>query len=301
MCLMMMKSVLIIAIVAVAMISLMVPDASGKTYVNDAPYEFSIDYPYGWIVNEEEYPRLVAFYDKDNWDTYISVSHFEMSWKHQDYSDDDLVNMFSEHLEDGCKKSSFATNGQICSDYVFYDYVTMIYEIDGYRAITLILSETLQFSDDPENYTRFHTITFILNGYEIWEIFSETEGFNKFENHEIFIEETVKSFRLGDNNNFANTTEKQYDCTPINVTSDSINKNYSYGFTDKSFTLTIDNPHPKKCQYDVRIHNYEKNQSKMIGNGLYVVSEITTSIPKGDLDNDVFYKNTNYWLSIRSI
>ena len=296
---MILKSVFVIAIVAVAMISLMVPDASGKTYVNDAPYEFSIDYPYGWTVNEEAYPTLVSFQDKDYWDTYISIRHFEMSLSYQNYSDNKLANLVYEHLEDGCKESSFAQNGQICSDYVLYDDNTIIQEIDGYRAITITVSKTLQFSGDPVNYPRLQTFTYIFNGYEFWLLYSETNGFKNFENHADSIHETVKSFRLGNNNNFANTTEKRYDCTPINFTSDSVNRNGNLAFTDKPFTLTIDNPNPKTCQYDVRIHNSEKNQSKIIDGN--VISKITTSISKGDLNNDMFYKNTNYWLSIRSL
>ena len=46
-----MKPVVIIAIVAVAIIGVMYPDVLGTKYVNESPYEFSIDYPYGWQVD----------------------------------------------------------------------------------------------------------------------------------------------------------------------------------------------------------------------------------------------------------
>ena len=100
--------------------------------------------------------------------------------------------------------------------------------------------------------------------------------------------------------NFENQFEKKSDCTPIEVTSDAINKNGNLVFSDKPFNIIIENPYPNTCQYDVRIHNYEKNESRKIGNS-DVVSEITTSISKRDFNSDImFYKNTNYWLSIRS-
>ena len=58
-------------------------------------------------------------------------------------------------------------------------------------------------------------------------------------------------------------------------------------FSDKPFNIIIENPYPNTCQYDVRIHNYEKNESRKIGNS-DVVSEITTSISKRDFNSGNF-------------
>ncbi len=100
--------------------------------------------------------------------------------------------------------------------------------------------------------------------------------------------------------NIPNTSEKQYDCTPKGVTSDSVHNNEYLAFSDKSFRLTIDNPHPNVCQYDVRIYNYEKNQSVQVRHS-NVVSQLTSQISENDLKYDEFWGYTHYWLSVRSI
>ena len=61
------------------MIGLMAPSVFGETYVNDTPYEFSINYPNGWMVEKYQnfYDDGVTFSDKVDWTTNISVWYLE--------------------------------------------------------------------------------------------------------------------------------------------------------------------------------------------------------------------------------
>ena len=57
----------------------MLPNAFGEIYVNDPPYEFSINYPNGWMVEEYQsfYDHGVTFSDQVDWTTNIMVWHYE--------------------------------------------------------------------------------------------------------------------------------------------------------------------------------------------------------------------------------
>ena len=55
------------------------PNASAGVYVNDAPYEFSITYPNGWIVDNslDFYDYGITISDKLDWTTIISVFYYD--------------------------------------------------------------------------------------------------------------------------------------------------------------------------------------------------------------------------------
>ena len=192
-----MKSVFIIAIVAVVLIGVGIPNALGTTYVNDYPYEFSIDYPYGWVMQEEEYPSLVSFTDKYEWTTSIFVSHWENAG--EQLTDDEEIDWMFEILEDQCNNNIVGTNGINCFNFQRYDDTAMVYEINGYRAITVMTSNTNQYGnpDYPGNYPMVWTFTHIYDGYDVWQISSESEDY-VFDKHLDSIAELVESFRIGD-------------------------------------------------------------------------------------------------------
>jgi hypothetical protein len=189
--------VLIIAIVAVAMIGIMIPSAFAGTYVNEGNYEFSIDYPYGWEMLEEEYPNLVSFSDKYDWTTAIFVSHWEDAG--EQLTDDEEIDWMFELLEDQCVNNIVGTTGINCFNFQRYDDTAMVYEINGYRAITVMTSNTNQYGnpDYPGNYPMVWTFTHIYDGYDVWQISSESEDY-VFDKHLDSIAELVESFRIGD-------------------------------------------------------------------------------------------------------
>ena len=166
-----MKSVFLITIVAVAMIGVMLPDVLGTKYVNESPYEFSIDYPYGWQVDgiqevdsaQDFIENGVAIYDKDDWTTMMSIYIIE-DITHQ-FSDEEEINLMNEVERDYCNDFTFNNDGMICYDFVLLSERnnSIVYEINGYRAITIFYAFTDVFSNSnyPGEYPRVGTTTHI--------------------------------------------------------------------------------------------------------------------------------------------
>ena len=179
------------------MIGIMVPDVFGETYVNEGYYAFSIDYPYGWEMLEEKYPNLVAFTDKYDWTTSISVAHWEDAG--EQLTDREEIDWLFEITENTCNNDIGDAMGITCFNFQRYDEATMVYEINGYRAITVMTSNTNQYDDPnyPGNFPMMWTSTNIYDGDDIWHISSESEDY-VFDKHLSSIEELVKSFRIGD-------------------------------------------------------------------------------------------------------
>ena len=175
----------------------MVPDVFGETYVNEGYYAFSIDYPYGWEMLEEKYPNLVAFTDKYDWTTSISVAHWEDAG--EQLTDREEIDWLFEITENTCNNDIGDAMGITCFNFQRYDEATMVYEINGYRAITVMTSNTNQYDDPnyPGNFPMMWTSTNIYDGDDIWHISSESEDY-VFDKHLSSIEELVKSFRIGD-------------------------------------------------------------------------------------------------------
>ena len=83
------------------------PNASAGVYVNDAPYKFSINYPHGWIVeNEGGIESLVGISDKYDWTTNIHVYYFEDAG--EQLSDNEEIDWMFTGLEERCESDSFA-------------------------------------------------------------------------------------------------------------------------------------------------------------------------------------------------
>jgi hypothetical protein len=200
-----MKSVFIIAIVAVAMIGVMVPDALGTKYVNESPYEFSIDYPYGWQVDgiqevdsaRDFIENGVIIQDKDDWTTIMTIQILEDL--NPQFSDDKEVDIMNEVERDFCNNLTFNNDGMICYDFALLSERdnSMVYEINGYRAITIFYEHTNVYLDSnfSGEYQIIGTTTHIYAENDMWVIFSISNDW-VFDKHSDLILDTVASFRF---------------------------------------------------------------------------------------------------------
>ena len=172
------------------------PDASASTYVNDAPYEFSINYPNGWIVYDSPnfYDDGIIFSDKEEWTTNIYVNYYDNVG--DQLSDNEEIEILIDFEKKYCDELDIRTDGMMCYDFQMYDESTMVYEIDDYRAITIFYSYTMQHSDYSGEFPMIGSTTDIYVGNDIWEIVSESDDY-VFEKYHDTIAETVTSFKLG--------------------------------------------------------------------------------------------------------
>ena len=195
-----MNNFVLIVALTVLLIGVSIPNVLGTTYVNESPYEFSIDYPNGWIVDDSEVfsENGIKISDKYDWTSYIAINYYpNVGAQLSDREEINLMNQFEREI---CDESTFSNDGRICYDFYSdeeYDNFS-VYEIDGYRAITIFYGYTIQFSDPnfPGQYPMIGTTTNIYDGNDIWEIISESDEF-VFEKHIDIISETIESFRLG--------------------------------------------------------------------------------------------------------
>ena len=181
------------------MIGFMIPDALGKTYVNDAPYEFSIDYPNGWLVEKTNnfYDDGVIFSDKQDWTTSIYVWYFDNVGT--PLSDQQEIDHQYKVEEDYCKNLSFRDDGMICYDFQKFER-NYIHEVNGYHSFTIVYYYTYQY-DDPNfsgEYPMVGATTNIYVGNDIWQFVSETDDYIFDETRSHTIGQIIDSFRLGD-------------------------------------------------------------------------------------------------------
>jgi hypothetical protein len=204
-----MKSVFLIAIVVVAMIGVMVPDALGILYQHFDP-RFYIDYPYGWQVNGN--PSFsengLIIQDKDDWTTIMTIHILEDM--NPPFSDDEEVDILNEVERDYCNNLTFNNDGVICYDFVLLSERdnSMVYEINGYRAITIFYEYTNVYldSDFSGEYRMIGTTTHIYAENDVWQIFSTSDDL-VFDKHSDLILDIITSFRF------------QYDTNPKEGTS----------------------------------------------------------------------------------
>ncbi len=177
------------------------PNASAGVYVNDAPYEFSITYPNGWIVDNSQdfYDYGITISDKLDWTTIISVFYYDNVGS--PLSENDAIDSQKQIDRDYCANVNFSTDGVKCSNFREYpeEISTIVFEIDGYRAISTFFTYTMQYDDPnyPGQYPITGTTTNINVGNDVWQIISESDDY-VFEKHFDSIAETVSSFRLVD-------------------------------------------------------------------------------------------------------
>ena len=163
------------------MIGFMIPDALGKTYVNDMPYEFSINYPNGWIVDNSQdfYDYGINISDKIDWTTSIHVFYYDNIGNQ--LSDNAEIDSQKQVERDYCANLNFSTDGLKCSNFRYYpeEMPPIVFEIDGYRAISIFYTYTMQYDDPdyPGQYPISGTTTNIYVGNDIWQIISESDDY----------------------------------------------------------------------------------------------------------------------------
>ena len=80
---------------------------------NDKQRAFTVDYPKGWLVDTSgEYGDLVSFYDKKNWESYISIYH------QGDPLDDNILNSLEQTERDYCRNATLNYEGFTCSNFM---------------------------------------------------------------------------------------------------------------------------------------------------------------------------------------
>jgi hypothetical protein len=110
------KSVLLIAIVAVAMIGVMVPSSFAETYFHNDPV-FSIDLPSGWIIDSEWiYSDSVKFINGQYGTLEIIIEYVDDVGSIV-VSDYEFKEILIEGDEQYCLNSSFEEDGFVCSDF----------------------------------------------------------------------------------------------------------------------------------------------------------------------------------------
>ena len=185
------------------------PEASAWTYVNDAPYKFSIDIPNGWIVDDslDFYESGLKISDKYDWTTNIYVWYFDNM--EVSSSDQQELNFQYELEQKVCDGLSFRDDGMICYDFQKLDEFEIRNEINGYRSITIFYSSTFQWDDPnfPGEYPMVGSTTNIYNGNDIWQIVSETDESEFNYDRGKIIGETVGSFSLEQVRNFPTSTQ----------------------------------------------------------------------------------------------
>ncbi|MDC0883837.1 hypothetical protein PL987_01960 [Nitrosopumilus sp.] len=125
-----MKPVFLIAIVAVAMIGVIVPNALGETYVDDGIEPFTIDYPQYWTV-DTYLDGSVIFSDR-NYETIIGIGILE---NYIQGSDDEELELIFQSMYDVC-------NGdQSCTNFYQFDDSPTFATINGNPAIIAAMAE----------------------------------------------------------------------------------------------------------------------------------------------------------------
>ena len=187
-----MKSVLLIAIVAVAMIGVMVPSSFGETYV-DFDAGFSIDYPSGWDVDDsldfEEYG--VFFYDTEDhgqWTSTFSIHKLE-SANYDVKTLGDLTNI----ADAICRDNNFEDDGLICYDFEIINKKITRDSNDLKRMMITYSHEDLYAEGGA--YPTISIMLAIFDGSDVWVIFSSTDE-SEFEFHKENLLNSFESFKI---------------------------------------------------------------------------------------------------------
>ena len=175
----------------------MVPEiVFGELYVNESPYEFSINYPPNWEI-EKSYDFLnygVTFSDDYDWKSYIKIFFVETDGNYG--NNQEIMNGMVDTQNETCDNLSFQIDGMVCENLEVIDVYPET--INGKRAFTIIYSNDMQYSDPnyPGTYSMISTTTYIIDGNAVWQIISESEEF-VFERYSYDIANAIQSFKTG--------------------------------------------------------------------------------------------------------
>ena len=198
-----MKPVVIIAIVAVAMIGVMVPSVFAATYVNDYPYDFSINYPSDWLIfepdeNEKKNNPGIMVYLNNNYDATSIITIYYYEFEDWDiFSTNELIDNTLRSNKQYCESQSLLTTGIECTNFKNYEELTKVHKINGYPSITTVSYVEHRYQILGEQYSLIETVTDIYIENAIYQIISQTD-------QELFLDsgydevyQVVNSFTVG--------------------------------------------------------------------------------------------------------
>ena len=198
-----MKSVFIIAIVAVAMIGVMVPSSFAETYIHDDP-KFSINYPSEWIIDDSQNFEDfgISFFNKDDWTSMIQVFLYE----NKDFIAKNIEELKIEE-ENLCQNSSFEFDGLICYDFEIIDEMVSE-DSDGHETFMIIYYHVNEYGDEDFAipYPMISSAMSIVDGDNVWQIISITE-MDEFEFYTEDLTNSIASFKILTDTNVLNNSE----------------------------------------------------------------------------------------------
>lgn len=165
----------------------------GEVYVNEYPYEFSINYPSDWQFQKSNnfFDEGIIFYDELDWKSRILVFFTEI--EEPLGNDQEIMELIQYNEEEFCLSLSFQVEGFICENFQVLDIYQEI--IDDKKSFTIISSYVNEYSDPnyPGKYPMVGTNTFVMDGNHYWQILSESEE-HVFEKYSYDVFEAIYSF-----------------------------------------------------------------------------------------------------------
>mgnify|MGYP001253150586 CR=1 FL=1 len=166
------------------MIGLIIPSVSAEIYVHQSDFPFSIQYPTGWEVFDEDEWGGVAIGDKTGRNgMYVGILCSEIlgddcGQAGADYQELDYLKQDSEYA---CEAVTMKEDYLTCRDLKFLE--EFVHELDGYRAVTVLEEATILdsgknplFPDGKAGrYQDVGFVTYVLVGNDIWFIYSVNE------------------------------------------------------------------------------------------------------------------------------
>lgn len=167
---------------------------SFNTYQN-ANYGFSVDYPSGWIVDdepihEENWVNIVAFFPQGDFKaTSIQVTFVSNDNEFVGLSENEFLNKMVENTKDWCGSTTFYRDGFICKDFVLVD--SKLFD-NNMHSIAYAFTQTFE---DGTTYNKFESLSTYLVGNNSYTILLETATEESFFYASSLVH-TIDSFQL---------------------------------------------------------------------------------------------------------
>ena len=188
-----MMRILLFSIAAFSMMGLIFPSGFSEIYVHESSYPFSIQYPSGWVVmNEDEWGGVNIDSDTSGRNgMYVTLACSEVRGDDcgQAGAGYQEMNYLKSDMKWGCENSTMEEDHIRCSNHKVLDEFT--HQLDGYTAVTILVSETI-LSDGKDPYFpeakagRYQAIgfaTYVVVGNDFWYIGIGNEA-DKFDQEE---------------------------------------------------------------------------------------------------------------------
>ena len=195
------------SVLAFSMIGLIIPSVSAEIYIHQSDFPFSIQYPSGWTVENENEWNGVAIHDgtgREGMYVQIMCSAIRGDDCGQAGADYQELNYLKENNKLACTEANYSDNHFRCFEYEVIDEYA--HQLDGYRAFTVVYSETwVQDGNDPVfyeaekgKYNVIGTTTYVLVGNDFWLIVSVSDE-DKFDQE--LTEKILSTFKINDIHN----------------------------------------------------------------------------------------------------